>query len=241
MNLIFIQIQLDLLANFLDRVAAEAGQELSSIEERRMAGDFQSLGDYEHVVGRPLARIEIGARAVAYELVALVEGELHKLAHASWLASSTHKGPKNVQQLSRVNPETMTKLKMVSDLPFDEIVELIETCFGLSFRDIEGWNAIRGLRDAVNAFKHRRGLKHPREINWWSKDCAFPQQYKISQDEAVEAIKTVAGFFRGLKSVLEPASPAPPGASGCGRGEQATQHGGSSSNKPVQRTRKPRR
>lgn len=155
MNLVVVGIQLDLLSNFLDRVTAEAGQELASIEDRRLAGDFPSFGDYEHVVDRPFARIQIAARAVAYELVALVEGELHQLAHEPWLASSAHKGPKNVQQLSRVNPESLAKLRMVSDLPFDEVVAFVEHRFGIALPDIQGWSAIRELRDAVNVLTKR--------------------------------------------------------------------------------------
>ena len=203
MNLIIVQIQLDLLSNFLDRVTAEAGQELDSIEDRRLAGDFPSFGDYEQAIDFPLARIQIAARAVAYELVALVEGELHQLAREPWLASSAHKGPKNIQQLSRINPETLTKLRMVSDLPFDEVVALIVDRFGIALADLEGWSAIRELRDAVNAFKHRRGFKHPRDINWWSKDGTFGQRYAINHDEAAKAIGDVASFFRALKNSLE--------------------------------------
>jgi hypothetical protein len=202
-NLVNVQIQLDLLSNFLDRGKAEVGQELTSIEERKLAGDFRTYEDYERAVDYPFARVEIGARAVAYELVALVESELHQLALEPWLASSAHKGPKNVQQLSRVNPEALTKLKMVSDLPFNEVLTLVEDRFGVRLGDVDGWTAICHLRDVVNAFKHRRGFKHPRDINWRSKDCEFPQRYWIGQDEAEKAITNVASFFRNLKDALD--------------------------------------
>lgn len=211
MNLVIVQAQLSLLADFLDRVTAEVVQELSSIEERKLAGEFQSLDAYEHAVDYPFARIEIAARAVAYELVGLVESELHRLAHEPWLKSSMHKGPKNVQALARVNPEALTKLRMVSDLPFDQIVKLVESHFGLSFVDIEGWYEIGGLRHAVNAFKHRRGFKHPREIDWSSKNCTIPQRYAINRDQAAKAITDVGCFFRGLKRVLNSSDRPPPG------------------------------
>ncbi|HSE57487.1 MAG TPA: hypothetical protein VLA99_02180 [Nitrospiraceae bacterium] len=201
-NLVTIGIQLKLLKNFLNCVSVEADRELSSIEERRLAGEFQSLGDLEQAVDYPIARIEIAARAIAYELVALVEGELHRLAHGPWLNSTVHKGPKNIQELLDVNPETLTKLGMVSDLPFDEIVKLIETSIGLNLCNVEGWNEIRVLRNAVNSLKHRRGLKHPREIDWRSKDCVVPQRYRISREETAEMINTVDRFFSALKGVL---------------------------------------
>ena len=72
MNLVVVHMQLDMLSNFFERVTADAGQELHLIEERRLAGEFAYFEDYEHVVARPFARIEIAARAVAYELVAPV-------------------------------------------------------------------------------------------------------------------------------------------------------------------------
>lgn len=206
MNLVIVQIQLDLLANFLDRVTAEAGQELDVIEERRLAGAFQSFSDYEHAVDYPVGRIRLAARAVAYELVALVESELHDLAHEPWLASSAHKGPKNILQVARVSPETLTQLRMVSDLPFDEVVKLVEARFGVSLVDIEGWKEIRQLRDAVNAFKHRRGFKHPREINWSSEGRVLLPRYDSNQQEAIKAITDVACFFRRFKSVIDRSS-----------------------------------
>lgn len=124
MNLVIVHGWLDMLRNFFERVLADACEELDLIEARRLAGEFASFEDYENGVDRPFVRIEVAARAVAYELVALVEGELHDLAHEPWLMSSTHKGPKNIFQLSRANPETLAKLRMVSDLPFDEVVAL---------------------------------------------------------------------------------------------------------------------
>jgi hypothetical protein len=91
---------------------------------------------------------------------------------------------------------------MVSDLPFDEVVALVEKHHGISLGDTEGWSAIIDLRDAVNAFKHRRGFKHPRDINWWSKDQAFGQRYTIDQGQVKKMLANVAAFFKALKISL---------------------------------------
>ena len=203
MNLVIVEAKLQLLGNFLDHVTAEAGQELALIEDRRLAGDLPSFSDYEDAVDRPFARIQIAARAVAYELVALVEDELHQLAHEPWLASSVHRGPKSIRELSPLNTETLTDLRTVSDLKFDQVVTLVENGSRVKLRDVQGWSAIRDLRHAVNAFKHGRGFKRPRDINWSSKDSRFPQRYEIGQDEASEAIRNVDSFFRNLKSAIE--------------------------------------
>lgn len=202
MNLVIVHSCLDMLSDFFDRVTADAGRELDLIEARRLAGDFASFEDYENVVERPFVRIKIAARAVAYELVALVEGELHHLAHEPWLMSSSHKEPKNILQLSRMNHETLAKLRMVSDLPFGKIVALVEDHFGIVLDDIEGWASVLELRDAVNAFKHRRGFKHPRDLNWRSKDVRFPERYTIDQEEVKKALVNVASLSKCSRLVI---------------------------------------
>lgn len=202
MNLVSVHTRLDMLANFFERVTVDACQELASIEDRRLAGDFASLEAYENAVDRPFARVDIAARAVAYEVVAFIEAELHRLAYEPWLKSATHKGPKNIFQLSRVNAETRTKLRMVSDLPFDEVVALVNDHFSISLADIEGWSTILELRDAVNAFKHRQGVKHPRDINWRSEDRTLCQRYTIDQGQVIKILGDVASFFKALKRSL---------------------------------------
>jgi hypothetical protein len=205
-NIVGLGIELEMLRQFLEHVVTEAGRELNSIEDQQLAGEFATFQDYEFAFDRPFARVAIAARSVAYELVALVEGELQHLAHEPWLASPGHKGPKNVFQLSRVNPETLTKLRMVSDLPFDEVVSLIENHSGIALVDIEGWSAVCEHRRAINAFKHRRGFKHLRDISWGSKDGTWGQRYDIGQKEAMKALADVGSFFRALKRSLEPGS-----------------------------------
>ncbi|MGH7181849.1 MAG: hypothetical protein ACREJN_07730 [Nitrospiraceae bacterium] len=206
MNIVGLGMDLALLTNFLDHVVTEASQEVNSIEDRRLAGKFASFEDYEGAVDLPFARVAIASRSVSYELVALVEAELQSLAYEPWLASSRHKGPKNIFQLSHVNSEMLTKLRMVSDLPFDTVITLIENHFGITLAHIEGWSEIHELRSAINAFKHRRGFKHPRDISWGSKDGMRVQRYDIGQKEAMKALATVASFFRALKPLIEPGS-----------------------------------
>ena len=77
MNLVIVLGQLSLLSDLLDRVSADAGQELQAIEERNAAGDYESFELYEAAEDTPFARLNSAARAVAYELVTLVESELH--------------------------------------------------------------------------------------------------------------------------------------------------------------------
>lgn len=207
-NLVIVQAQLSLLTSFLDRVSTDAGQEIEAIETRNMDGAFDSLESYQAELDYPIARIDIAARAVAYELVALVESELHQLAHRPWLESPTHKGPKNLLELGEGGTET--KLRMVSDLGFGEIVKLIESRLSLSLSSLEGWSEIEKLREIVNAFKHRRGYKRLRKIDWNSPLHVLFHRYQFTYDEARKAIGSVGTFFRQLKSTLrEPSLPGP--------------------------------
>lgn len=85
----------------------------------------------------------------------------------------------------------------------NSVVALIENHFSIVLDDIEGWASIRDLRAVVNAYKHRRGFKHLREMNWRSKDVRFPERYTLDQEEVKEALSRVASFFRALKSALD--------------------------------------
>jgi hypothetical protein len=68
-------IRLEPLKNFLDHVVAEAINEIESIDNRRLAGEFEASEDYESVEDLPLARIEIGSRAVGQELANFLESD----------------------------------------------------------------------------------------------------------------------------------------------------------------------
>ncbi len=204
MNLVIIQGQLSLLANFLNRVSTDAGQELEAIDERNADGAYDSLESYQDALDYPLARLHIAARAVAYELVALVESELHQLAHQPWLESPTHKGPKNLLELAQAG--ATTKLRTVSDLGFGEIVGLVESRLTLSLRSLEGWTHIEELREIVNAFKHRRGYKRLAEVDWDRPLSDLLQRYQFTYAEARKAIGDVGTFFRQLKSAVREAS-----------------------------------
>jgi hypothetical protein len=203
-NLVVLQGQLSLLANFLDRVSTEAGQELEAVDERNADGAFDSLESYQDALDYPLARLDIAARALAYELVALVESELHQLAHQPWLESPTHKGPKNLLELADTG--TTAKLRTVSDLAFGEIVALVESRLSLSLRSLEGWNHIEELREIVNALKHRCGYKRLREVDRNRPLSALSQRYQFTYAEARKAIGDVGTFFRQLKRAVREAS-----------------------------------
>jgi hypothetical protein len=123
---VMVAATLQALRDFLDHVSDDAGRELASIKERTLTGNFPA---YEAELGVPLVRLEIGVRAVQYELVALVEKELYTLAYDPWL-SSNHKGPKTIYDLDKIDSESLSTLKSVTDRPFEEINNSLKRIMG---------------------------------------------------------------------------------------------------------------
>jgi hypothetical protein len=195
---VILSMRLDQLRNFPDHVVADAGKEFQSIEERRLDGEFDTFGDYEHAESVPAVRVGIAARAVGQELANLVESELHELAHIPWLHSNC-KGPKNLVELGENDPET---LRMVSDLRTDQVIGLINNCYGISVEQLDGWKEAARLRQAMNDFKHRDGARHYRDINWDESPFRFPQFQEITEQQAYDAIENVTRFLLALDGAV---------------------------------------
>jgi hypothetical protein len=163
-------MQIAFLKNFLDHVGCDVAAEWDQIDERNSRGDFPDYTDYEAALNFPLARLELAAKAILYELNALVEARLHALAEHPWQLAAELPGPKTISELRRVHPESLSRVKMVSDLSLKQIIKLIEAHYTVTLADLTGWDQFENNRAAVNSFKHRGGRKHNRDINWWSKD-----------------------------------------------------------------------
>jgi hypothetical protein len=193
-------IRLSALRDFIDHVVADAANDLRSIEERRLAGEFETFEDYEHIESLPFTRIEIASRAVWQELANFVESELHAVAQVPWLESS-HKGPKTLMEVGQ--NEQPSELRMVSDLGIRKVIGLIDRHYGISVEKLEGWDAVTRLRDAVNTFKHRDGIKHWRDSASGEKGLRFPQFEEITARQAYDAMETVKRFLLALDKATE--------------------------------------
>jgi len=82
---VVLRIRLEAIQNFLEHVKIEAETEIQAVLARKESGDFQELDDLDNALHHPIARQEIAARAVYYELNALIEHELQRSAHLPWL------------------------------------------------------------------------------------------------------------------------------------------------------------
>jgi hypothetical protein len=201
-SMVIMTLTLASLRNFLDHVCAEAERELASINERVRREAFEGREFDDGAFDAPLCRLEIAARAVQYELVALVETELHRSAHEPWLRSTKHRGPKTLLDLNQIGPQSLSTLKRVSDLPFGKIQNLIEGYYGLTLSSLPKWAEVAALRESVNAFKHREGFRRFREIDW-AQHPSWPQRHPTTAESAYARIDAVGTFLAGLHGELK--------------------------------------
>lgn len=196
---IVLDIELSLIKNFLDHVLQESGEEIEQIIRQYEEGNFNELDDYYNALFYPITRQEIAIRATLYEITAFVEHELQSSAHQPWLLSEKYKGPKSFIELAESSAPRIQSLKMVSDLKFGEIRTLIEQYYQIKIDELPGARLIRNIREIINAFKHRKGLKDFRKLN--SPQVTFPEFYRQEVETAYDAIKQTQIFITALWKV----------------------------------------
>jgi hypothetical protein len=193
---IVLDIQLSAIKNFLDHVLQESGKEIEQVVRQYEEGNFDELDDYYNALFYSASRQEIAIRAVLYEITGLVEHELQSSAHQAWLLSEKHKGPKSLVELPESSARGIRSLKMVSDLKFPEVQTLIEQYYQIKIDELPGAKLLLQIREIVNAFKHRKGLKDFRKLN--SPQVTFPEFYKPEVETAYDAIEQAQIFIKAL-------------------------------------------
>ena len=153
---ILLLIRIGFIRDFLDHVVEESGAEYMDIMRKNEEGEFEELVDLENALDYPEMRQEIASRAVYYEVNALIESELYEVARRPWLESDRYPGPKTVPELRSL--EDIRSLRIIQDVRFGQLVKLIEEGYNIKLSDLEGWEVLSQIREAVNAFKHRQGL-----------------------------------------------------------------------------------
>jgi hypothetical protein len=195
-SLMETQVWISMIRDFAKRVEADVAAEFDDIEARRVNGQIASVLDLEWAENFPLARLEIAARAVAYEVTAVVEQQLHAAAEKPWVKADQYKGPKTALELP---PDSLGKLKTATDLRYREVLELVEQYYGISLANLPGWSVLAKLRDYINSFKHRGGWKHPREIDWLHTKLNVKDfRNEITLGQALAAIDALSSFVRAL-------------------------------------------
>lgn len=192
---VVLRIRLEAIQNFLEHIKSEAETEIQSVLATNESGEFQELDDLDNALHHPIARQEIAARAVYYELNALIEHELQRSAHLAWLESNRHPDAKGFDLNDR-SAVSVESLKMIQDVPFGKITKLIESKYGIRLQDLEGGNDFFKMHQMVNAFKHRDGLVDFRKQA--DQYIRFPQYHQSEIEEAFGAIKTAEAFVLSL-------------------------------------------
>lgn len=194
-SFVILHLELDTIKGFLEHVDWEAGAEISDVLARNELGEFEDADDFDNALYPPSTRQEMTARAVYYEVNALVKRELQTSAHSVWLKSAKHRGPKHLD-FNALTPEAIRSLKLVSDLSFGDTVRLIEEEHQIKIKDLEGGADFLKMREMVNAFKHRGGLIDFRKQD--PKDINFVEHYRVDVEQAYAAIDRAYVFIKAL-------------------------------------------
>lgn len=181
-TLITLRIELDAIRSFLKRVINAADAEYSRIGAMSDAGEFTHCDDEANAYFAPMMWEDIAVRAALGELNSLVEWEL------GLIANGLQSGKK---ENFRKNRSTS-----VSDLKIGQIIERIEIHYGIRIEEMSSYGDVKDLRNKVNAFKHRKGFKHP----YKDKYKAFPEKVNTSREETYAAIDSVKRFLRDVWS-----------------------------------------
>lgn len=178
-----LEIELEVIENFLDENFELVDVELSSICKRDEAGEFPHPDDLSNALFVPIEREAIVIRAVFHEINALIEWELHNLALEPFSKSARH-----------AKARKANRIKLVHDLSIGEVRQLVEEHYKIELSHLPGAIEIESIRKTVNAFKHRKGFKDPHRDS-----CSkIPERFEPDKDEAYKVIKGARDFLRAL-------------------------------------------
>lgn len=143
-------------------------------------------------------RQSVAARAVYYELNALVESEIYKAAWNPWHASK-YEGPKTLTECVS-SGKSLNSMKMIQDLRIKDAIRLIEREYKIRFSDLPGYIEVFCVREIVNAFKHRQGFVDFRKQPLIGR-VKFGERHKIDIDAANTAIGFAEEFIKALRKL----------------------------------------
>lgn len=187
--------QLGFIRGFLDHVLKDVGEELNDIERRNQDGLIPTYGNLESAYDGPLSRQLIAVRAVYYEINALVEQNLYHVAHRPWIESAKP-GPKTLMEIENLAKNGLRSLKIVNNLKFGEILELIQEYYEITIDDLPGWEVLSDIRTMVNAYKHRSGFVDFR--NQAIEKAVIGERHIEDVDKAYRAIDCARKFLHAL-------------------------------------------
>ena len=200
---LLLSIELRALREYLQRSAESAAEGAARVAEIYREGVEFHPEDEENAYFELNRSAQFALRAVYYELAALIETEVQQAAEPIWRASKKHKGPKCIQELGPDWQKGLPSLRMVWDRPYQQLVELVEGDHDIRLANLEGASAVRKVRETVNSFRHRRGLKEFRKRV--PPSLQFPGHYELKFDEVRDSIREVGKFIVALRRATKTA------------------------------------
>lgn len=189
-----LQIKVDFLTNYLDHIVKEAIEEIKNIEDRNEVGEFKVYGALENQLDYPFKRIELAARTIYYEVNSIFESFLQEIALEPWMKSNKYPGPKTIN-FPNISIEKIKSLKMINDLYFNQLINLIEKEYKLKVSVLPGAQVLFDLRDKVNEFKHRDGFIDFRKQKYQvGETINLLERYRPSEEEAHSALASIQKF-----------------------------------------------
>jgi hypothetical protein len=168
-HIFFASVQLASLSGALELASKCVAKELAAIDECLEDGTAPEDFDYESAADDPIALSQLTSRAVAYELVAIVEDRLNALAEVPWKASRADSVPA-APLFSNEWAEALAKEKPVSKESFKKRRTLVETHYGFDFKNLDGWQEHDELRTYYSKFAQAsKGQSRMERCSWYAR------------------------------------------------------------------------
>ncbi len=180
-SLISIDIELNEMKSFLERVYRSVDSEYGDLISRAQTGGFKDPDEEANAFFSPRTSESLAMRAALNEINSLVEWELSSLG---------------VVPFSK-EPLKKNKLRLVWDLKRDDLHRLIESHYSIKLDELPGSKEVEELRKTINAFKHRKGYKDPRKENVLGR-------YELDREFVANCLVGARKFLRALHARCKP-------------------------------------
>lgn len=180
-SLISIDIELNEVKSFLERVYRSVDSEYGNLISRAQAGEFKAPDEEANAFFSPRTSERLAMRAALNEINSLVEWELFSLGVAPFSKE----------------PSKKNKLRLVWDLKRDDLRRLIESHYSIKLVELPGSKEVDDVRNTINAFKHRKGYKDPRKENVLGR-------YELGRAFVANCLVGARNYLRALHAHCKP-------------------------------------
>lgn len=174
---------LDVIKHFIRNHLQLIDTEYEAIMLREELDEFKDSDERDDALSLLMHEEAIVLRAVYYELSSLIEFNMRLI---STELIDAEKGLEQ-RQANSIN------IFFNPQFSIGKLIDKIKDATGLDITGIEGYDILHQIRTSLNAFKHRGGLKGPKDMS-----TVFPEYFKIEREEAFEAIEKVSKFLEQL-------------------------------------------